>query len=83
MNKMRKMMKSESGQGMTEYIIIVALIAIACIGVVTIFGDNIRKIFGASIDALNGQNVASTGTRSASTLTAKKIITNFGKDTQG
>jgi pilus assembly protein Flp/PilA len=43
------------GQGMTEYIIIVALIAIAAIGVVTLFGDNIRKLFGMSADALAGQ----------------------------
>ncbi len=30
---------SESGQGMTEYIIIVALVAIAAIAVVGVFGD--------------------------------------------
>lgn len=36
------------GQGMTEYIIIVALIAIAAIGVVTLFGDNIRSLFSSS-----------------------------------
>lgn len=42
------------GQGMTEYIIIVALIAIACIAVVTLYGDNIRALFGESADALTG-----------------------------
>ena len=52
MKNMRKLMKKQDGQGMTEYIIIVALIAIAAIGVVTIFGDNIRKMFGASVNAL-------------------------------
>jgi Flp pilus assembly pilin Flp len=36
------------GQGMTEYIIIVALIAIAAIGVVTLFGDQIRNLFTSS-----------------------------------
>lgn len=46
--------KNENGQGMTEYIIIVALIAIAAIGVVTLFGDNIRDLFGASGSALSG-----------------------------
>ena len=40
------------GQGMTEYIIIVALIAIAAIGVVTIFGDNIRDLFAGATNAL-------------------------------
>ena len=36
-------------------LIIVALIAIAAIGVVTLFGDNLRKIFGGSSDALSGK----------------------------
>jgi len=53
-SKLRQSIRSESGQGMTEYIIIVALIAIAAIGVVSLFGDNIRALFGASADALAG-----------------------------
>ena len=52
--KLRQSIRDESGQGMTEYIIIVALIAIAAIGVVSLFGDNIRALFGASADALAG-----------------------------
>ena len=37
-------LRGRKGQGMTEYIIIVALIAIAAIGVVSLFGDNIRAL---------------------------------------
>jgi Flp pilus assembly pilin Flp len=48
--------KRQRGQGMTEYIIIIALIAIATIAVVTAFGDNIRALFGASANAMVGQN---------------------------
>ena len=55
LSKFRNAIRDESGQGMTEYIIIVALIAIAAIGVVTVFGDNVRRLFGASADALAGQ----------------------------
>ncbi len=33
----------QKGQGMTEYIIIVALIAIAAIGAFTMFGDVVRN----------------------------------------
>lgn len=33
----------QRGQGMTEYIIIVALIAVAAIGVYRLFGDTIRS----------------------------------------
>ena len=51
----RSLRRSEKGQGMTEYIIIVALIAIAAISVVTIFGDNLRALFGTSANALAGQ----------------------------
>lgn len=39
------MKEKESGQGMVEYLIIVALIAIAAIGVVVIFGNDIKALF--------------------------------------
>lgn len=46
--------RGQRGQGMTEYIIIVALVAIGAIAVVSIFGDNIRALFGTSANALAG-----------------------------
>jgi len=82
MKNMRKLMKSETGQGMTEYIIIVALIAISCIAVVTIFGDNIRKIFGASVNALANSATASTGAASAQNSSTHRNIVNFAEQTQ-
>ena len=48
------------GQGMTEYIIIVALIAIAAIAVVTLFGDNIRRLFATSTSGALAGNDAVT-----------------------
>ena len=51
---MLQKLRSAKGQGMTEYIIIVALIAIAAIGVVSLFGDNIRGLFSASANGLAG-----------------------------
>ncbi|MBF0256255.1 MAG: hypothetical protein HQL47_07305 [Gammaproteobacteria bacterium] len=42
------------GQGMTEYIIIVALIAIAAIAVYGFFGDTIRGQMGAMSEELAG-----------------------------
>ena len=48
------------GQSMTEYIIIVALISIAAIAVVTIFGNNIRGLFASSANALVGESTAPT-----------------------
>jgi pilus assembly protein Flp/PilA len=78
MKNMRKMMKNQSGQGMTEYIIIVALIAIAAIGVVTIFGDNIRKMFGASVDALAGNATVNTNANTAKNSSKHQTVTTFG-----
>ena len=77
MKNFRSMMKKQNGQGMTEYIIIVALIAIAAIGVVTVFGDNIRKIFGASVNALANSSTSDTGAKKAGESSTHRNITDF------
>lgn len=51
---------NQLGQGMTEYIIIVALIAIAAIGVYTIFGDVIRAQVGGMAQELAGTDGSTT-----------------------
>ena len=53
---MSKLGKKQSGQGMTEYIIIVALIAVAAIAVVGIFGDVVRNQFYNMTAALAGSS---------------------------
>jgi Flp pilus assembly pilin Flp len=55
--------RTARGQGMTEYIIIVSLIAIAAVGVVTLYGDNIRKLFGAAADTLAGEESVTPSTK--------------------
>jgi pilus assembly protein Flp/PilA len=70
--------KNRRGQGMTEYIIIVALIAIAAIGVITLFGDNVRQLFAASAQALAGNDTVSNQGQTASQSTLKKNLSNFG-----
>jgi Flp pilus assembly pilin Flp len=67
------------GQGMTEYIIIVALIAIAAVGIITLFGNNIRKLFGASANVLAGNDAKNDGSKSKAALT-KKTMQNFGEN---
>ena len=47
-------MRSQIGQGMTEYIIIVALIAIAAIGVYAFFGQSIRGQTAGMASELSG-----------------------------
>lgn len=48
--------KKEKGQGMTEYIIIVAMIAVASIVILTVFGDQIRELFFASGQKIGGNS---------------------------
>jgi Flp pilus assembly pilin Flp len=55
-NKLKKLVKDENGQGMTEYIIIVALVAIAAIAVIKIFGKNLRNLFDRSSTSLEGSD---------------------------
>ena len=83
-SKFRSAIRDESGQGMTEYIIIVALIAIAAIGVVTLFGENIRALFSASADALAGETQReSNANANGKSYEGKKTLKNFGKDNDG
>lgn len=56
---MRKFVK-QLGQGMTEYIIIVALIAIAAIAVYSFFGDTLRTQTAAMTQELSGVSGAAT-----------------------
>jgi len=61
MKRFRKFARKQTGQGMTEYIIIVALIAIAAIAVIVLFGDNIRKQFGKAARAVGGHDTKTVG----------------------
>lgn len=76
----QKARKRRQAQGMTEYIIIVALIAIAAIGVVTLFGNNLRRIFGTANDALAGEQNKETGAKGTNpNLLKSKKMTTFNK----
>jgi len=79
-NLARKIRSRKKGQGMTEYIIIVALVAIAAIGVVTLFGNNIMALFGASADALHGETNVTAKTKKSSTKLIKKGLKDFAKN---
>lgn len=71
---MKKIFK-QLGQGMTEYIIIVALIAIAAIGIYSLFGDTIRDQMGAMTDELAGGEGDNTASESIDTSTASDART--------
>jgi Flp pilus assembly pilin Flp len=76
-----KLLKKNRGQGMTEYIIIVALVAIAAIGVITLFGDNIRHMFGNAADSLGGATTMTYSYTSAGgKATTYKGLSGFSND---
>jgi len=50
--------KNRKGQGLTEYIIVVALVAIAGIGIVNIFGNQLRNQFHTIVKAMAGSTTA-------------------------
>ena len=47
--------RKRRGQGATEYIIILVLVAIGSISVITVFGDQVRELFNAATKGLQGQ----------------------------
>jgi Flp pilus assembly pilin Flp len=67
----------QRGQGMTEYIIIVALIAIAAIGVYSFFGQTVRQQTAGMAKELSGKKATTeiTGAQNA----AKDASTDAGK----
>lgn len=51
---MKTQLKKQRGQGMTEYILLVALIAIAAIAAVKYFGGKTKEGFENAADAVGG-----------------------------
>lgn len=50
----RRLGRRTLGQSMTEVVVIVFLVGVGCIGLVGLFGDNIRGLFGGSAESLAG-----------------------------
>ncbi len=50
--------RRQRGQGMTEYIVIVALIAVAAIGIYTLFGQTIRNQTAGLALEMSGQDAS-------------------------
>ena len=69
--------KAQSGQGMSEYLIIVALIAVAAIGVVTVFGRDIRELFSGTTNSLAGNQTTNTAVKAR--VKANKSLKDYGK----
>ncbi len=45
-NLVKRLMREEEGQGMAEYGLILALIAVVVIGALTLLGEQLNEVFG-------------------------------------
>lgn len=75
MGRFLRKLKGQSGQGMTEYLLIVALIALAAIGVISVFGKDIRELFSSTTDSLAGGQATNAATKAN---VKDKTLKNFG-----
>jgi Flp pilus assembly pilin Flp len=62
---MKSRMKRKEGQAMVEYIIIVAVVAIAALVIFGLFGDTIQKKLGGAVDELEGDDSGSSAVQSS------------------
>ena len=73
--------KDRKGQGLTEYIIIVVLVAVAGIGIVNIFGNQLRNQFHTIVKAMSGSETAtvqSLAEKAGTEATQKNLSTYAG-----
>ena len=80
--KSRKSMQSDvrrriRGQGMTEYIIIVALIAVGAIAAVGLFGGVVKDSFSNMAQALAGGEATQIEVESAAEGTTEAVLGTF------
>lgn len=86
---MKAFKSHQAGQGMTEYIIIVALIAVAAIGVYSFFGQAIRGQMAGMTQEISGgkasadQEKSKASAASASGENVKKEMGNYGNSQSG
>jgi pilus assembly protein Flp/PilA len=73
---MRKQFK-QLGQGMTEYIIIIALIAIAGIGAFTFFGDGLKQTVGVVTEELTGTESETAQVEADARINTTRDMTDF------
>lgn len=75
--KMGWQRRREQGQGMTEYIIIVAVVAVLSLAVIMKFGDQIRELFWASGTELSGEDATVTNQMGSESQYVGKSINNL------
>lgn len=64
MKKLMGLVKEEEGQGMTEYGLVLGLIAVAVVATLVALRDEIALIFQKALDTIKGRNTTTTPTAS-------------------
>lgn len=62
MELLKNFWNDESGQGLTEYAVIIALVSVALLLVLAAFRDQIAEVFNDARDELNSATVTQAGT---------------------
>jgi Flp pilus assembly pilin Flp len=62
---MKNRLKRKEGQAMVEYIIIVAVVAIAALVIFGLFGDTIQKKLGGAVNELEGDSSGTDAVQSS------------------
>ncbi len=69
--------KKTSAQTVAEYALIVALVAIASIGILTLFGNQLRSLYNAITKQIKGQDVQQQDVSGQSDDEVEKRLDNF------
>ena len=64
--------RQKRGQGMTEYIIIIAIVAIGAIAIIGLFGKQIKHAFNRIGGAVDGRTIGSQGDQGDAAEKAKQ-----------
>ncbi len=62
MQKIKNFIKDEKGQALSEYGLIIGLIAVVAIGAISLFGEQIKKVFTDITAKLNPTKAADPAT---------------------
>ena len=66
--------KSRRGQATTEYILIVVLVAVLSIGIITVFGNQIRDLFRVATERMGGDKSSVLDTAGVTDQAAGRVI---------
>jgi Flp pilus assembly pilin Flp len=80
MHKLLKPRSMPRGQGMTEYIVVVAVVAVAAIGVYSMLGQTIRNQTAGIAQEISGNDAGGAINAATSSASAAKSQANARKD---